>query len=816
MNYDKPHLPLPGVNKESYKAPSLARSSSVPVRNREEHAAFLRDQLQNLRSIAKNGTDIITLKGEFLTPGPAQSKKAGSEILSVRKDNQNGYFTAVVRVTDKSIDNLSTKITEYETEETTPRGANGVPKPKHMDFINSIEVISQALIEDLFIGKPAYIPRNEQEIKWWELWLAGGDIQREQSLVSRQELRIICERIGLDINLRDVIILVDSQALLVEASFAQLRIIAHESNYLLSFRPPSTAIVQHVATQGRTFDIEPLSSLIQVAAADDPRITVIDTGVNDTHPLLQGVVDGVYSVDPASPSTADYDGHGTSVVSIAAFGDITPLLTSSTPFQLEHFVESVKIPIDRRGLRINLWGKVTVEAIEEAESYQPELNRIFNLSIGHHGGEFDGNPTSWSEAIDKICYNYGYGRLMTIAAGNIPSVNVRSDTYPYLNLASPIESPANAYNAICVGAYTELKDFIPSLRAYSYMVPPANGYSYIGDFGQLSPHSRTGIARSLVKPDVVCEGGNFIADIHGAAAAHEEAGLCYLTTNHDYTTSGQLFCNFWATSKAAPLAARMLAIIWSRNPSLRPATVRGLLIHSASWTASMNAQFPDKNERIRAFGYGKPDLDFACKSASSAVTIIAEESLLLNDSSANGARQMAFYKLPWPNDFLEILGSTKVELRVTLCYFTEPNSRTSAKYYEGAALGWEMQGPTESDNTFLKRVNKERRDEGDSGFRNEIQWQIGSSNRKKGSIQSDRWNCEAAVLSTCSHIAVYPKHGWWADRKKERPTPEIEYSLIISIKSADENVDLYSRVAAIVGIDTGISLPIILPSSPDK
>jgi Subtilase family len=801
MDFNKPHLPLPGATKESYKAPTPGRSSIIPERNKEAHAAFLRDQLQKLQPLTGGQTGIIALKGELLQPQPAQSKKTQSEILAIKRDIDREQTIAIIRATETSIERLYEKINEYETQFTRPRSANGIPKPKHMDFINSIDTIEEALITELFVGNRSYLPEQETEVKWWEVSIAGGEISRDQSNASRQDLKAICEELDVPIDTRSVAILVDSQFFLVKTSILKLKQIIAKCNSILNFRAPSMAIVQYNASSGRVFDVDEVVGIIQRAPENAPRVTVIDTGVNHNHPVFEHVIPhgGLYTVDASSTSTADYHGHGTSVASIAGFGDITPLLTRNAPFILEHFVESVRIPLDRSGLNIKLWGKVTVDAIEEAESNHPELKRVFNLSIGHHGGEFDGTATSWSEAIDKACYNYGNGRLMTIAAGNIPDVNVRSDIYPNLNLISPIESPANSYNAISVGAYTELRTFVPPSAAHNHMIPPANGYHYIADIGELSPHSRTGIAKSIIKPDIVCEGGNFIADASGAAAAHDEAGLCFLTANHRFQSAGQLYCNFWATSKAAPLAARMLAIIWANNPDFLPATIRGLLIHSASWTPSMEAQFRDKNERIRAFGYGRPDLAFACKSALSAVTVIAEDTLSLKVTGGD-SRQMVFYKLPWPQDMLTALGSKKVEIRVTLSYFTEPNSRISASFYEGASLGWEMQNPTESDTEFLKRINKQRREEGDSGYRSEIPWQIGSINRRRGSIQADRWKCEAALLATCNHIAVFPKHGWWADKKRERPNPTVDYSLIVSIQSEDETIDLYTSVKALVEV----------------
>ena len=65
-----------------------------------------------------------------------------------------------------------------------------------------------------------------------------------------------------------------------------------------------------------------------------------------------------------------------------------------------------------------------------------------------------------------------------------------------------------------------------------------------------------------------------------------------------------------------------------------------------------------------------------------------------------------------------------------------------------------------------------------------------------GSIHSDIWIGTAAEIADCSHIGIYPVTGWWKERhylgfcnKKAR------YSLIVSINTPDQAIDLYTPVA---------------------
>ncbi len=52
--------------------------------------------------------------------------------------------------------------------------------------------------------------------------------------------------------------------------------------------------------------------------------------------------------------------------------------------------------------------------------------------------------------------------------------------------------------------------------------------------------------------------------------------------------------------------------------------------------------------------------------------------------------------------------------------------------------------------------------------------------RKRGTVQGDRWRGPASSLAGDKLIAVYPKYGWWNERKefKERST---RFSLLATL-----------------------------------
>ncbi len=193
--------------------------------------------------------------------------------------------------------------------------------------------------------------------------------------------------------------------------------------------------------------------------------------------------------------------------------------------------------------------------------------------------------------------------------------------YPDHNHTHGVEDPAQSWNAVSVGAFTE-KTTIHS-GEYRDWKPVANA-------GQLSPASRTSIVwedRSWpIKPDIVMEGGNLAIDPTTGNADYLD-DLMLLTTRTSPT--GALLTTTGDTSSATALAARYAAIIWSRYPNLSPESVRGLLVHSARWTAPMLSEFPpeQRHNRLRVYGYGVPQLDHAIWSARNNATLVIQDSL---------------------------------------------------------------------------------------------------------------------------------------------------------------------------------------------
>ena len=76
-----------------------------------------------------------------------------------------------------------------------------------------------------------------------------------------------------------------------------------------------------------------------------------------------------------------------------------------------------------------------------------------------------------------------------------------------------------------------------------------------------------------------------------------------------------------------------------------------------------------------------------------------------------------------------------------------------------------------------------------------------------GSLHGDIWQGTAADMASRGVIAVYPTAGWWKTREAlERHDKAARYSLVVSIRAAEVDVDLCTEVAnrIAVGVDAGL------------
>lgn len=427
-----------------------------------------------------------------------------------------------------------------------------------------------------------------------------------------------------------------------------------------------------------------------------------------------------------------------------------------------------------------------------------------------------GKPSTWSAYLDDIIFGVDDNdkKIFVISAGNVREEEDWKK-YPESNLNLSIESPAQAWNAITIGAFTQ--------KVLPDIVTVANKF-------ELSPYSRTSSSWGNswpIKPEVVFEGGNLKKLDNGSTDYHEDLDILTTSTN----TSINAFTRFNATSAATAYASNFLAKLRDVYPNAWTETLRALMIHSASWNSEIIDQFKidlkkvgDKQRLLRIVGYGIPNLKKAIECKSNYLTFISEE--VITPYKLDGTiktNEIHYYEFPWPSDILSNLGDANVTLRVTLSYYIEPNPGDkgySTKYsYQSTALKFLLINPTEDFDNFKIRTNrinidklKEKKgrdlEEGDYDKNQEKRWYLGADTVFKGSVHSNFWNGSAAEIAVCNKLAIFPlASGWWKQLKKQHKyDSQLRYSLIVSIETPENSVDIYTPIANQVIVSNEISI----------
>jgi hypothetical protein len=692
---------------------------------------------------------------------------------------------AVVHLRQDQVAALRRKVESYGDESRlTPNG-----HPLNEPLVAALERIRRSTLADLSEGAFAEDTVDHKALYWVELWANGGRLSpaAEQARV-RREVLAFAALYGVD----------ERRVRAFRATERDIYLLRLSGAALVNIPLLAPDIYAVVPARGELRDVHVLDygrELVSKTVPGPPNrgattVVVMDTGVAANHPLLAAALLGPGAsvlVDDSSPQ--DAHGHGTEMAGLAAYADLGAGLLDEGVLAPRNWLQNVRLLAqdqltdDQRPF----WPERTQEAVLAAEQ-TGRRRRVFNLSIGAPNPESQG-ATSWSVATDLLAYNEGRGRILVVAAGTVAPSGV-PEHYPNLNLASALDDPAQAPNVISVGAVTD-RAAIPKDPVYGTVRPLALE-------GQLSPYSACDIGGARpIKPEIVVEGGNCAPDGDLAGAGIES--LSVLTTAREHLTRGPLTVT-WGTSAAAASASGMVGEVWEANPGRRPETIRALLVHSARWSEEMKSQMPSKVDRLRSFGYGRPDPVAASWSARRRPTLIVEDRLRPGKDVAGGqtGRDVLFYQLPLPSAELLALGETPVDLTVTLSYFLEPNEANRRKY-AGAGLRWDMQGQVEDEITFRRRINKLDRPVGYKSDTSSYPWEIGPDTRSRGSVQADRCRITAASLAGNRVIAVFPTLGWWEGRA-ERISGEIPFALVVTVDAGEANIDLYSLIEAAISV----------------
>jgi hypothetical protein len=818
-----PHLYLSGNGEsENYTSRGGGGGSlQPPIRDREDHATALQQALNQAINEARQKLDSrdpeisVGTRGFYLefqihadkinAFESLEDKRQKIELVAVRKSLETeNMLDATVFVPERAINHFQSKVEKYRTKETPKKN------PQNEPLVTRIESVRLGKIRSLFTDNIALFPQSLQTI-WWEVWLRKGKGEDFKSI--SEKLNIVTKQHVISFPEREVILTLanlESMTRIINNSdvVAELRVAKDSPSFFLDMRS--------IEQEGWSRDLE---NRLFPPEDDAVAVCLLDSGVAQTHPLITPALE-LADMHTCNPNWGVNDnnacGHGTKMAGLALYSDLFEALQTLNPIQLSHRLESVKILPPMGQNEPELYGAITEQAIALPEIKAPNRPRLFCMAVTNTDiSPNTGSPSSWSAAIDQLCFGDGeFRRLIIISGGNIREDILPTD-YLDINDVSSIENPCQAWNSLVIGAYTEKVNIVD---------PRFSGFNPVAPAGDLSPRSRTSVSWSdqwPIRPDVVFEGGNLASD--GIRPAIYMDDLCLLTTYH--LPNQRRFERMGDTSAATALASYMAAQIMSKYSSYYPETIRALIVHSAEWTPTMKELFKSVDNKktkilpfLRRYGYGVPDLNRALQSANNDLTLIVEEELQpfrLDDKNDIKTRYMKFHQLPWPSEKLEELGEADVELKVTLSYFIEPNPGERGwgrrHQYASHGLRFKVKRPSEDDDTFRKRINKAATDEEEKRLNStrkyDDDWFLGERNRDRGSIHSDIWYGSAADLAQRGAIAVYPVGGWWKENKTlERWNESVRYSLVVSIRVPSVDVDIYTPVANLIEVSIPISI----------
>jgi hypothetical protein len=785
---------------------------------RRAETAYTLDELRALGSV-------VVLEGaeatyplrvdslERLSSHRKEPKRPLWQLLSVTPATETNSERAMVWVNDEYRPRFLKLFEEY-LERTSSSG-----KPWNRELVANIARIRVAVLDDLWqsVGSPPKAGTH-----WWELWLRptddGVNLLRAYAEVSQTTL---ADR---------VLRLTDRTVAWIEGTWNQLENLPFTAVPLAEIRTPEFVdTIEDLPREDQEELGEDLVARVAAAREDAPAVCHLDTGVRRTHALLAPSLSVADTHSVVGSDLAAIHNHGTLMAGLALYGPLDALLLGTATVTLRHRLESVKIlPDSGAGNDPLTYGVVTAAAVAAPQATAPRRPRVYCMPVTADPDR-PGEPTLWSAAVDALAAGVDVGqsadgidvlgvpdpdaaRLFVISAGNVNTVDFQSD-YQAACDTSAIEDPAHAWNAITVGAHTELT-VLPQDPSFS-------GWSALGAAGDISPHSRTSMtfaSRSWpVKPDICMEGGNVLTD--GGVDYDESHPLLSLRTTDNRNDMALGSAN--ATSAATAQAARLGALAMATYPDFWPETVRGLLPHAARWTPTMRSEIDADSSRahklrmLRRYGWGVPTESAVLDSNRAAVTMVTQDSFVPFEGEDFLARVFRLHRLPWPEDTLRDLGAADVTLRVTLSYFIEPTASRRGwrrRYaYASHGLRFELRAPTEKTAEFISRVNHDAQAEEDGQRRpsgRADRWVVGSNQRNLGSLHQDLWEGSGAELADCGVLAVHPVGGWWKNaQRKDRINLPVRYGLLVSLITQETGVDLYTPIAVELDLPVETAIP---------
>ncbi|MDA8067421.1 MAG: S8 family peptidase [Actinomycetota bacterium] len=410
--------------------------------------------------------------------------------------------------------------------------------------------------------------------------------------------------------------------------------------------------------------------LVEPASDDSPLLTVIDSGINPSHPLLSGSVYEAITLLPQFADGADDHGHGTAVAGAATHGAAEDLLINGVIPRPFARILSIRVLDQYNNFPQN---ELFEHQLERAIRYAAQAgSRVINISIGDASSPLERRrATPAASVIDALARELDL--VVVVPTGNIHPRDYVSndqqgaDEYAARLATSPLSvliDPAPAALAITVGGIGQTAG-----------IPLGERILGVADAPSAITRRGPGVARAI-KPELVAPSGTMAWNPTLGFVVRSQ--LKRILCSHDPTA---LFRRDIGTSFAAPAVSRVAAAVRAENPTVKSAALtRALVLQSAAPVRLSQTKLPPGQPAEVArharnlVGHGSPRLDAAIGSSTGRVVLVAEGALPVDF--------VVLYSVPLPQSFFETGGTRRITLGVSF----DPLTRYRRLDYMGSRI----------------------------------------------------------------------------------------------------------------------------------
>lgn len=312
MSEPRPHLDLAPATQHGFLNPRRGGSEAEtpPARNRAEHAAALRRQLDDLALSWQTAEERLSdACGHLAAAESAEGTTLAADSLGDKRTEvavvDSTDTTALLHVRRDHLRALERKVTAYAERDTA------AGRPCNEPLLAPLERVREATLDDLAGQSLAARLLDPSEHYWVELWTDGGRLATEET---RARIRGVVETLA-QLSEQD-----GPEPVTFKGTERDIHLVRLSGEVLLDITKlapdvyrvarPADARADRLARDHQGDLVDP--DRVEPPSADAAAVAVLDTGIAEEHPLLHPLLDhpGV-SVVPGILSAIDEDGHGT-------------------------------------------------------------------------------------------------------------------------------------------------------------------------------------------------------------------------------------------------------------------------------------------------------------------------------------------------------------------------------------------------------------------------------------------------------------------------------------------------------------------------